>query len=158
MEKFPSTFESNKENKQNINEELTKNLDWKEFSLKLKKLKNSMENIKEYNEDLLEANKLIREILKNPYENNLSLIEKTNKLLYKFSSPIYKESNLQRSYAKILSMIDLAKLVKLRNLSRLHLSFLAVSAASALYLPFSILFLLSSRDIVDGLHPTFSAI
>jgi len=74
----------------------------------LSKLKNNMENLEEYNESLLEANKLVRTILKDPYESNITLMEKVNSLLYKFLAPIYKDESLQKSYAKILSILDLA--------------------------------------------------
>jgi len=112
MEKLPSTSNENNKNLQEINiqEKLAKVLDnsTEKIASELAALKENMENLKDYNENLLEANKIIRDILSNPYTTDFRLVEKSNYLLYQFLSPSYKNESLQKSYAKILALIDLA--------------------------------------------------
>lgn len=114
MEKFSPNPERKNINQKHTKKELSNILEKssENISTQLNSLKESMENLKEYNDELLQANKLIREILKNPSENNFSLIDKANKLLYTLLSPAYKENSLQKSYAKILWIINLANWVE----------------------------------------------
>ena len=115
VEKFHSNFENKNINNQknttesDLSQILEKN--WiNEIKTKFNSFKNSLDNLKEKynNETLLQANKTIREILTNPHTTDLTLVEKTNNLLHQFLSPSYKNESLQKSYAKILAVIDLA--------------------------------------------------
>ena len=106
FEAFSPRFEENKNKPQNTNEELANILQNESLGFKneLKELKQSMENLNNYNESLKLANTEIRNLLRNS-KDSLTETDKTNQLIMVLS--LQPENPIAKSYLKLLYVLQL---------------------------------------------------